>query len=441
MGLTQVSTDGVKNDAITKTKIPANQIEASELADNAVDTNAIADQAVALSKLPHGDGSSDGKFLRSNNGADPSFETVSIPAGTTINNNGSTRIITGTDNANELDAETNLTVNGSTITFAESTLNVNKGTSPTIGVKETTGNKEAQFRADTTGGLLRTVGSYPLVLGTNQAERMRITSTGRVGIGTTSPGHIFTVTDASSSIGFSRSGNNPQIIFDSNNVGAAAMFQVSESSGGAYLQMYTKDTSGNLDECIRVDPDQKVMMGSISSPANSGILTLRGETNHLTCQSIHTGGYYSIYFRSANTNVGNIFFNSGGVQFNTSSDYRRKENVVSLTGAIDRVKTLSPKRFNFISEPSVIRDGFLAHEVTAVPEAITGEKDAVETTYYEEGDTIPDGKAIGDVKSTTSPVYQCIDQSKLVPLLTAALQEAITKIETLETKVAALEAA
>ena len=79
MGLTQVSTDGVKNDAITKTKIPANQIEASELADNAVDTNAIADQAVALSKLPHGDGSSDGKFLRANNGADPSFETVSIP--------------------------------------------------------------------------------------------------------------------------------------------------------------------------------------------------------------------------------------------------------------------------------------------------------------------------------------------------------------------------
>ena len=77
MGLTQVSTDGVKNDAITKTKIPANQIEASELADNAVDTNAIADQAVALSKLPHGDGSSDGKFLRANNGADPSFETVS----------------------------------------------------------------------------------------------------------------------------------------------------------------------------------------------------------------------------------------------------------------------------------------------------------------------------------------------------------------------------
>ena len=78
MGLTQVSTDGVKNDAITKTKIPANQIEASELADNAVDTNAIADQAVALSKLPHGDSNNNGKFLRANNGADPTFETIDL---------------------------------------------------------------------------------------------------------------------------------------------------------------------------------------------------------------------------------------------------------------------------------------------------------------------------------------------------------------------------
>jgi len=99
MGLTQVSTDGVKNDAITKVKIPANQIEASELADNAVDTNAIADQAVALSKLPHGDGSSDGKFLRANNGADPSFETVSIPD--------ADRIIEGNSYAEILDTGSN----------------------------------------------------------------------------------------------------------------------------------------------------------------------------------------------------------------------------------------------------------------------------------------------------------------------------------------------
>jgi len=85
------------------------------------------------------------------------------------------------------------------------------------------------------------------------------------------------------------------------------------------------------------------------------------------------------------------------------------------------VKALAPKRFNFIADDSVTVDGFLAHEAqTVVPEAITG-------THNEVDD---DG----------NPVMQGIDQSKLVPLLTGALQEAIAKIETLETKVAALEA-
>ena len=112
MGLTQVSTDGVKNDAITKTKIPANQIEASELADNAVDTNAIQDQAVDLTKLPHGTGSNDGKFLRANNGADPTFETVTS---TTINGNTDHRVITATGTANTLQGESGLTYNGSSL--------------------------------------------------------------------------------------------------------------------------------------------------------------------------------------------------------------------------------------------------------------------------------------------------------------------------------------
>jgi len=91
-----------------------------------------------------------------------------------------------------------------------------------------------------------------------------------------------------------------------------------------------------------------------------------------------------------------------------------------MTGAIDRVKALVPKRFNFIKHPDKTVDGFLAHETqTVVPEAITGTKDEVDT----------DGDA----------VYQAIDQSKLVPLLTAALKESIDKIEALEAKVTALE--
>ena len=92
-----------------------------------------------------------------------------------------------------------------------------------------------------------------------------------------------------------------------------------------------------------------------------------------------------------------------------------------MTGAIDRVKALAPKRFNFIVEPDVTVDGFLAHEAqTVVPEAVHGEHNEVDD----------DGNA----------VMQGIDQAKLVPLLTAALKESIAKIEALETRVAALEA-
>ena len=145
MALTKVSTDGVKDDAITKTKIPANQIEASEIAagavteakldTNAVTTNKIAnsainqskladasinaakiqDQQVTLAKLPHGTSSNDGKFLRANNGADPTFETVS---GTTINNNADNRVITGSGTANTLEGESNLTFDGSNLAIS-----------------------------------------------------------------------------------------------------------------------------------------------------------------------------------------------------------------------------------------------------------------------------------------------------------------------------------
>ena len=92
-----------------------------------------------------------------------------------------------------------------------------------------------------------------------------------------------------------------------------------------------------------------------------------------------------------------------------------------MTGAINRVKQLAPKRFNFIADADTTVDGFLAHEAQAVvPESVTGIKDEVDD----------DGNA----------VMQNIDQSKLVPLLVGALKESIAKIETLEAKVAALEA-
>jgi len=109
-----------------------------------------------------------------------------------------------------------------------------------------------------------------------------------------------------------------------------------------------------------------------------------------------------------------------------------------MTDAITRLKTLQPRRFNFIADADTTLDGFVAHEVTAVPESIIGEKDAMidEEVLYTQADEdkneIPEGKIIGDVKEAARINAQGIDLSKLVPLLVGALQEAITRIETLE---------
>ena len=156
-------------------------------------------------------------------------------------------------------------------------------------------------------------------------------------------------------------------------------------------------------------------------------------TRYYTAGTIQT-------FRFNNDFTGRIETGTTSVTYHTSSDYRLKENAVSISDGITRLKQLKPYKFNFIKEPSVIHDGFFAHEVTpVVPTAVSGEKDATETRYYETGDVLPEGKEIGDVKEENAVLPQSLDYAKITPLLTAALQEAIAKIETLEAKVAALE--
>ena len=123
---------------------------------------------------------------------------------------------------------------------------------------------------------------------------------------------------------------------------------------------------------------------------------------------------YLVIFNDVDSQVGSIVHDgSNSTAFNTSSDYRLKENAVTLSGAVNRVKNLKPYRFNFRSAPSVTKDGFFAHEAaTVVPEAVSGAKDAVD----------------GD----NNPIIQGMDNSKLVPLLTAAIQELDARITTLE---------
>jgi len=146
----------------------------------------------------------------------------------------------------------------------------------------------------------------------------------------------------------------------------------------------------------------------------------------------------SIHFRFFNTNgqVGNIATNGSATVYNTSSDYRLKENVDYTWDATTRLKQLKPARFNFIADDTnTTVDGFLAHEVSSiVPEAITGEKDAVKV--WDEADELPDGVSAGDSKldadGNTMLEYQSIDQSKLVPLLVKAIQELEARLAVLE---------
>ena len=149
-----------------------------------------------------------------------------------------------------------------------------------------------------------------------------------------------------------------------------------------------------------------------------------------------TVGNGIIFRNSGGTNVGEIEITNSEARTVGFSDYRMKENIADITNGINSVKNLAPKTFNYIhDETKKVLTGFIAHEIQSVlPQAVTGDKDAVVTQALIDSDDVLEGE-VGD------PIYQKVCITDLIPTLTAALKEAITKIETLETKVAALEAA
>ena len=179
--------------------------------------------------------------------------------------------------------------------------------------------------------------------------------------------------------------------------------------------------AGPSGEHLRIDSSGRVLINTTSHTNVEN-----GSTNaqylyqgYKVSSRDSTSNREHLVFYNPNGDVGSINTSGSNTSYTTASDYRLKENETAISDGITRLKTLKPYRFNFKVDKDTTVDGFFAHEVTAVPEAITGTKD--------------------EVDSDNKPVYQGIDQSKLVPLLTAALQEAITKIETLEAKVATLE--
>jgi hypothetical protein len=468
-----------------------------------VSTPAIKDEAITLAKLLHGDSNSNGKFLRANNGADPTFETVTS---TTINNNADNRLITGSGTANTLNAEQYLTYT------SQSSLNLTDG----VGTSNLGGNYLLLKRASgNTNYLNAPLADAELYISADEAirfatvhtadfnstERMRITSTGQIGIGLTNPDvgnsayKVVQVHSSSSNAYFklsndttgSGSGDGVELslsgsdAFLTNRESASLIFRTAatermriDSSGnvgigtaspsvpsGTALEIYDSSTSRlklsnnttgtgstdgfqiymtgssailenkedaemrfytNASERMRIDAGGRLLIGTTSYPDGSADgIALKAANGERAFSRGHTGTRYQLVFYNPNGMVGRIETGGSSTSYLTSSDYRLKENATAISDGITRLKTLKPYRFNFKADASKTLDGFFAHEVTAVPEAVSGTKD--------------------EVDSNNKPVYQGIDQAKLVPLLTAALQEEVAKREALETRVAALEAA
>ena len=295
---------------------------------------------------------------------------------------------------------------------------------------------------------LRTGTGQPMVFTTNSGsgitnERMRIHSNGAVSIANTRNYYgalnveAGVITSGSSAIDIKASGTDVQAISvgDHNTIGA--QIRVTNGSKISFgtdtnhpLTFYTG--TGRTDR-LRINSSgvvqvlsERLTMGTsvTNGGANDGNFCIEfssASRNAIKLRDTHNlGSTTYMVLVGGSATVGSITGTTGQAFYNNLSDYRSKENDVEITDGIEKIKLLRPIRFNYKVDKDTICDGFFAHEVTpAVPTAVTGEKDAV------------------DSEGKFSP--QMLDTGKIIPLLTAALQEAITKIETLEAKVAALE--
>lgn len=273
-------------------------------------------------------------------------------------------------------------------------------------------------------------------------------STGRIGMGTNDMGSYHANMDdlvilTSGSTGISivaGAGHQSNIAFadgTSDNADEYRGLIMYNHNGSNGMSIYTDaterlkiDTSGNFmfNASVYSTADAKT---TFTHDGNSQVgITIRSTSDIAQSEKM-------IQFKKNNASsiveVGTITSNRTSTAYNTSSDYRLKENVSYDFDATSRLKKLKPCRFNFIADPNTTIDGFIAHEVTAVPEAITGEKDAmIAEVLYVDGDEIPDGKKVGDVKEASKIDPQGIDQSKLVPLLVKTIQELEARITALE---------
>ena len=269
---------------------------------------------------------------------------------------------------------------------------------------------------------------------TNDAERMRISSDGKVGIGITNPTQALTVYRGGGSNYVSIRGDNnsgydvADEFTDGTNYVYSGLMRGSTGLVGAY-SIYTGNgprvnvTSGGavyINATTNPLPDnatpQFAVLGGSGTDAVSIKHTVNGN-NTFNIWQTGTTQHNAIAFYKGDTqaNRGNIVVTTSGTSYNTISDYRLKENIVPLENGLDRVLQLKPSKFNWI-ETGNETEGFIAHELQEYfPDAVTGEKDAV---YSSTGNIKP----------------QSVDYGRITPLLVKAIQELTARVQELENK-------
>ena len=262
------------------------------------------------------------------------------------------------------------------------------------------------FRDDLNTGIFSSAADT-FDIATAGVQRLTIDSSGNVGIGTTSMGGKLSVQGSGGGVALQTTDAVNSTFRISHPSSAVALLS---SGSGHALALGT-----GFAETMRIDSSGRLLLGATANNASGTSAKFQvsyAKTSefgiHIRPSDNNTGGGNPMLFQNqAGTSIGSVSADASAVSFNETSDYRLKENDVIISDGITRLKKLRPIRFNWKITPEKTRDGFFAHEVSeAVPEAVTGEKDGTE--------------------------IQQLDNSKLVPLLVAAVKELIGKVEALE---------
>ena len=259
------------------------------------------------------------------------------------------------------------------------------------------------------------------------AEVARFDSSGNLGIGTVSPSAPMDVVSNSSAIGTrirGRSADSYGVLEFTNNSASAETARIAADTSGNIIFSNT----GSVTERMRIDSSGNLLVGKTTSIAGGRVTIKSATTQHLGEWQVGTDGYGNLMYNAAGTNVGAINIASASTSYVTTSDYRLKEDVAPMTGALAKVAQLKPVTYKW-KEDGSYSQGFIAHELQEIVfECVVGEKDAVETYTDEDGN------------EQTRPKYQGVDTSFLVATLTAAIQEQQALITALTARIEALEA-